>query len=344
MSARPRKKNRSRKTASGSHAREVDSTDRQKRITTDARAIRDEVVDRGKTVRQGIDRARAWAFGPQPIIRLEVIRVAAPLAILGFMSSRIAHPGDWLADSGFRIPDLGGDWRQPVSVPMIPLWAAYAICAALVASGLAVAAGAKTRIASAIFAVILAYVALADRLTAFTVSKLAPMIALVLCLTPSGSRYSIDAWLRRRAGSSGVVELVSGGCVRFFQVLLPVFYMSSGLAKARDEWLSNPYVLWTHVHDSYQTTVSWWLGNHMPQQMWPVLQVITLAFELGAPLWFCNRFTRPYALAWGIGMHAMIGLMFGPVIWFSLLMIVLLIASYAPLRYLERPFRWMGRS
>ena len=282
-----------------------------------------------------VDRVAHLLFDPQPLVRLELVRIAAPLAILGFMSSRLAQPADWLSDQGFRIPDLGG-WRQPVSMPPVPLWGAYVICAVLVVSGLATAAGAKTRIASAVFAASLVYVALADRLAAFTVSKLAPMIALVLCLTPSGTRYSIDAWLRRRRdGSPGEVTLVSGGCVRFFQLLLPLFYMSSGICKMRGEWLSNSYVLWTHIHDSYQTAVSWWLGNHLPQPAWPVLQGITLAFEVGAPLWFSNRFTRPYALAWGIGMHAMIGLMFGPVIWFSLLMIVLLFASYAPLPWLQ---------
>jgi uncharacterized membrane protein YphA (DoxX/SURF4 family) len=294
----------------------------------------------GHPVQETFERWIAAIFAPQPIVRLEVIRIVAPLAILGFMAMRMAHPEDWLADSGFRIPDLGGDWRQPVSVPAVAPWMAYAICAALVMAGLATASGFATRIASAVFAGLLVYVALADRLSAFTVSKLAPMIALALCLSPSGTRYSIAAWLaRRRDPTAPVIDLVSGGCVRFFQFLLPVFYMSSGICKARGDWLDTPYVLWTHVHDSYQTSISWWLANNLPVAMWPVLQGITLVFEIGAPLWFSNRFTRPYALAWGIAMHAMIGLMFGPVIWFSLLMIVLLVASYAPVRWLERPFR-----
>jgi hypothetical protein len=62
---------------------------------------------------------------------------------------------------------------------------------------------------------------------------------------------------------------------------------------------------------------------------------VTLAFEALAPLWFALQRTRPYALAWGLAMHAMIGLMFGPVIWFSLLMASLLVACFGPLRWLE---------
>jgi uncharacterized membrane protein YphA (DoxX/SURF4 family) len=292
----------------------------------------------------GFDRAIEQVFEPQPIVRLEVIRIAAPLAILGFMAARIAHPGDWLADTGFRVPDLDGAWQQPAFLPPLPLWAAYLVCAGLVASGLATAAGAATRVASACFAVLLVYVALADRLSAFTVSKLAPVVALALCLSPAGARYSVDAWWRRRRKPGAPLPtLVSWGCVRFFQVLLPVFYMSSGFLKAKGDWLTEPYVLWTHLHTSYQTPVSWFLANHVPPAGWTVMQATTLLFEALAPLWFAVRLTRPFALAYGVAMHAMIGLMFGPVIWFSTLMIVLLVGSYAPAPWLERALAWRPR-
>jgi uncharacterized membrane protein YphA (DoxX/SURF4 family) len=279
--------------------------------------------------------ARA-VFGPRPIVRLATVRILAPLAILGFLSSRIVHADDWLSDVGFRVPALT-DWRQPVSLPALPLGAAWSVCAALVVAGLATSLGVVTRWSSAVFAALLAYVALADRLAAFTVSKLAPVIVLALCLSPSGARYSIDAWRRRRRDPAAVPPaLVSGGCVAFFQILMPVFYFSSGWSKASGDWLSERYVLWTHLHDSYQTTVSWLLANHLPAWMWTVIQGAVLVFECGAPLWFGPRFTRPYALGFGVAMHLGIGLMFGPVIWFSLLMITLLVASYAPERWLVR--------
>ena len=279
-------------------------------------------------------------FGPRPIERLVTVRILAPLAILGFLSSRIAHTDDWLSDAGFRIPAVYG-WQQPINLPALPGWAAALVGAGIVVTGLATIAGAWTRAASAIFAALLAYVALADRLAAFTVSKLAPVIALALCLPPSGARYSVDAGrARRHAPAAPPPTHVSGGCVSFFQILLPVFYFSSGWAKAAGDWLSERYVLWTHLHDSYQTTVSWLLANHLPPWMWTAIQGAVLAFECGAPLWFALRPTRPFAFAFGVGMHLMIGLMFGPVIWFSLLMISLLVASYAPERWLLHVFAW----
>ena len=48
------------------------------------------------------------------------------------------------------------------------------------------------------------------------------------------------------------------------------------------------------------------------------------------------RRLRPIGLGLGLGMHASIGLMFGPVVWFSLLMMVLLFGSFAPLDWLTR--------
>ena len=57
--------------------------------------------------------------------------------------------------------------------------------------------------------------------------------------------------------------------------------------------------------------------------------------------------TRPYALVFGLGMHVMIGLMFGPVVWFALLMMTLL-ARRLPARPLASsrstasPTAWRG--
>lgn len=278
-----------------------------------------------------LDRQIMKVFEPQPLVRLEFIRIFAPLAILGFMSSRLVHADDWLSDAGFRIPHVDDDWRQVVGVPGIPVWAAWSVSVMLVASALATAAGFRTRISGAIFTAILVYVALADRLAAFTVSKISPVIVLALVLSPAGTRWSVDAWLRkRREPDWRPPDLVSWGSVRFFQFFLPVFYFCSGIAKYRGDWHTYDYVLWTHLHDSYQTPISWFLANHMPPSGWTIIQYITLVFELGAPLWFLFKYPRPVAVLWALGMHLMIGLMFGPVIWFSLLMMTLVFGAFGP--------------
>jgi uncharacterized membrane protein YphA (DoxX/SURF4 family) len=291
----------------------------------------------------------AWVFEPQPIARLELLRILLPLAILGFLSGRMAHADDWLSDAGFQVPYMAGDWRQPLPIHGIPVWAAWSVCAILVVSGLMTSLGAFTRWASGVFAATLAYVAMSDRFSSFTVSKLSPILILAICVSPAGARWSIDAWLKkRRAPGAPMPTRVTGGCVRFFQILLPVFYLSSGAWKARGDWLAHydPLVLWTQLHDSYQTWFSWFLANHMPVFAWTALQWVTLVFETGAPLWYAWPRARPFALAWAVSMHAMIGLMFGPVLWFGLLMIILNVACYAPIAWIERALdvtigRWL---
>jgi hypothetical protein len=253
--------------------------------------------------REAVER---WLAAPQAPWRLVLLRVLVPLVILGFLSSRLIHADYWLSPRGFVVPDLGGgDWRQPLYLPPIPPWAAWTVAAATVASGLLLAAGFLTRVAGVLFALLLAYLALADRLEAFTVSKLAPVLVLALVYGESDP----------------------SGAIRFFQVFLVVMYSGSGIAKLRGDWLTAP-VLWSHVHDDYQTGVSYLLVRWLPGGAWRVLQWITLLFEVGAPLWFALPRTRTLALVAGLTMHAMIGLMFGPVIWFALLMSSLLVGCY----------------
>ncbi len=285
-------------------------------------------------------RLRDWLDRPQPIERLAFARIVLPLILLAFQSSRLIHADEWLTTVGFRVPYLGGhDWRQPLYVPPIPVPLAWTIAVVTTVAGLCLSAGFLTRLSAGLFSALLAYLALADRLEAFTVSKLGPMLALALCLSPSGARYGVDAWLRRRRDPAAPVPThVAGGVIRFFQVFLCAMYSGAGIAKLRGDWL-NEDVLWSHLHDDYQTTVSWLLGRVVPGWAWQMLQYLSVTFETGAPLWFALRWTRPYAVLAGLGMHALIGLMFGPVIWFALLMSALLLTCYLPEPWLRRLFR-----
>ena len=282
---------------------------------------------------------------PQPALRIEIIRVFAPLATLGFMSSRLAHVDEWIGEGGFHVPDLGGsDWRQPLYIPQLPSWAAFAVGAIMVASGLAVSVGLRARRAALIFAATLVFVALSDRLSAFTVSKLSPAVMLALAASPCGERYSLDAWLRRRRDPDFTPkDEIPGGSIRFFQLLLVVFYSASGIFKIRNEWLKSPIVLWTHLHDSYQTSISYWLSFAVPTFGWTALQGVVLILETLAPVWFALRRTRTPALVLAVGMHAMIGLMFWPVRWFALLMITMWLGAYLPDGAIARLSRFLSR-
>jgi hypothetical protein len=270
---------------------------------------------------------------PQPVERLEFVRMLAPLAVLAFLASRFVHVEHWLTEVGFVVPPrAAGDYRQPLYIPPIPVWLAVLVAVATVASGLCTSLGWRTRWASGVFGALLAYLALADRLESFTVNKLGTVVAVALFASPAGARYGLDA---RSNGDDGRPAYVSWGNVRFFQGLLMSMYFGSGIAKIRGGWLSDPHVIWSHLHDSYQTAFTHFLARTVPSFGWTLFQYVTLAYEVGAPLWFSLKKTRVPALFVGLGMHATIGLMFGPVVWFSLLMTVLLLASFAPVEWLK---------
>jgi hypothetical protein len=283
-----------------------------------------------------------WLDAPEPVLRLEIIRIFAPLATLGFMSSRLAHADEWLSDVGFQVPQMTvPDWRQPLYLSPVSPTMAWVIAAVMVASGLAVSAGFRPRVAAVLFAATLAYVALADRLAAFTVSKLSPAVMLALAASPCGLRFGVDAWLRSRRDPGVVLpRYVAAAGPRFFQVLLTVFYCGSAAAKAHGDWFKNPIVLFTHLHDSYQTALSWAVLHFFPGWTYTLLQVVVFTLEAGAPIWFGWKRSRPFALATAVAMHALIGLMFWPVRWFSLLMISMWLGAYLPEAWLERALAW----
>jgi Vitamin K-dependent gamma-carboxylase len=276
-----------------------------------------------------------WVEAPQPVVRLVLVRALAPLWIVGFMSDRLLHADEWISTAGFRVPEGTWNTNAPVYIPGVPVDVAWAVAALLVASALVTSVGLFTRWSALVFSATLVFVALADQVTVFTVTRIGPVIAFVIAMSPSGSRLSVDAWIRRRKGGGLPKKIRPVPGLRFFQLFLPLFYSGSGLAKAHGDWLKVPMVLWGHLFSSYQTEVTVLLGTIMPVRGWTFLQGLVLTFEVLAPLWFALRWTRPVALVVGLGMHLMIALMFGPVIWFSFLMMTLLLAAFAPGRVMS---------
>jgi hypothetical protein len=169
-----------------------------------------------------LERLFARFVAPQPLVRLELVRILVPLAVLGFLSSRIAHVDDWLSVAGFHIPDLGrANARQPFFVEPLSATGARVLAGLLVVSALGLAAGAWTRVSGVLFTIALLYADLIDRLSEFTVSKIGVVLALALTLSPAGARLSVDALRRRKKLGTPPPTLVAAGYVRAFQLLLP---------------------------------------------------------------------------------------------------------------------------
>ncbi len=278
----------------------------------------------------------AWIDAPMPVARLEIVRVFAPLAALGFFSGRLIHADEWIGDAGFVVPRLEGDVLQPLHVPRLPSPVAWLVVAAMVVSALMVSAGFRTRASALVFASICAFVALADPLSTFTVTKITPVIMIAVACGPAGSRFGVDAWRRAKRGEPRAPRVAPLAPIRFLQVMVAFFYCASGVAKGGGDWLTTKFLLWSHQHDTYQTPIAYLVAKNTPPEVWTPLQYAVLAFELFAPLWFGLRRTRTPALVFGLGMHFMIGLLFGPVLWFALLMMTLLTGCFLPDAWIAR--------
>ena len=117
-----------------------------------------------------------WIHEPLPVLRLELMRIAAPLAILGFMSSRLDTRTSGSASAASTCRTSGGTGASRSDVPPLPDALAWGLAVVMVVSGLACAAGFWTRRSGLVFAATLAFVAVDDRLAAFTVSKMSPVV------------------------------------------------------------------------------------------------------------------------------------------------------------------------
>jgi hypothetical protein len=267
------------------------------------------------------------------------------------MSGRLIHADEWIGDAGFRVPKLPPGAHQPLWVPALPTELAWLLVTVMVISGLMASAGYKTRKSLLTFVCTLVFVALSDRPSAFTVSKIGPVISLALACGPAGTRFGVDAYLARRNGAPAGPATVALGPVRFLQCFVCTFYCASGIAKAGGDWLTTPLVLYSHLHDSYQTILSFVLAEYVPGALWTPMQYTVLVYEMGSPILFGWKRTRPFQLVYGVGMHVGIGTMFGPVIWFACLMITLLLGCFAPeavmlwldKAWMRRMDQWLGR-
>jgi uncharacterized membrane protein YphA (DoxX/SURF4 family) len=266
------------------------------------------------------------------------------------MSDRLMHADEWIGRSGFRLRNFGGDWRTTTYLRGVPASWAWTIAATMVVSAIATSLGLKTRWSALLFTATLIFVGMSDHLSSFTVTKIGPLLMFVVAIVPGGRRLGIDAWQKRAATGKRPKKARPLPSVRFLQLFLAIFYCASGIAKAQGDWLKMPLVMWSHLHDSYQTEFTFVLAQILPAWAWTVLQGLVLTFEVLAPLWFGLRWTRTLAFVFAVGMHVGIGVMFGPVVWFALLMITVLVAAYmpeplfAPLEALAERFETIRRS
>jgi hypothetical protein len=167
-------------------------------------------------------------------------------------------------------------------------------------------------------------------------------VTLYLCVNSGHGWLSVDRWreFRRRekdAGSHAVRDseiVVSRPSVsaniamRLIQLHLCLIYLVAGLAKLKGAAWWSGVAFWGAIGNlEYQTLDMTWLVE------WPMivslLTVTALAWEISYAALVWNRWTRPLVLAFGVMVHAGIGVCFG-MMTFGLSMIVANVAFVSP--------------
>jgi hypothetical protein len=256
--------------------------------------------------------ASFWV-GERDPVRLDTFRVATGIALISYMATWwLDDSVEWLTVAGFHLSPAaaGPAWLSP---PPLPLWALAPFGAVFFAVLLAFTVGFRLPWSTAAALVLLFYVTQVDPLAAFTPNQLFLVTLLILLVAPRGSYWTADDVPVRR---------VSVWPVRVLQAALLLFYFTAGTCKAlHGDWLFDSHVLYGFVQGPYQTRVGTWVLAHLPQATWTLLQSLSLAFEVSAPLLFAVRRLRPAGYLWGTGMHLGIGLVLDEFIHFGLQMI-----------------------
>jgi hypothetical protein len=254
----------------------------------------------------------SFLVGNRDPIRLDTFRVATGIALISYMATWwLDDSVEWLTVAGFHLSPAaaGPGWLSP---PPLPLWALAPFGTLFFAVLLAFTAGFRLPWSTVASLVFLLYVTHVDPLAAFTPNQLFLLTLVVLIVAPRGSYWTVD---------DAPVREVSVWPVRVLQATLILFYFTAGVCKAlRGDWLFDSHVLYGVVQGPYQTRVGTWLLAHVPQATWTILQSLSLAFEISAPLLFAVRRLRVVAYLWGMGMHLGIGIAMDEFIHFGLQM------------------------
>jgi len=263
---------------------------------------------------------RFW-YAPVAGARLELFRLAILTTLAYYLGARFTYASEWLTDQGFHPSSLA----DRVHAPGVPLLTPGLVLpfALLTFASLALAAvGPLRRPATAVLFACVAYVSLADPISAFTLNRLYLFALFLLLLAPAGR--TIPAWP-----------------IRVLQLTLLLHYAASGICKAAyGDWLKYQDVLWMQIQGLYMTDAAAWMVRNLPAWSFTAQQHLALGFELLAPILLGVRRLRWLGFLLGIGMHLLVALTMYQLIYFSLQMIAFYVVFLDP----RRAQSWLDRA
>ncbi len=233
-----------------------------------------------------------------------------------------------LHDGAFGPADMGRSYLWYLSNPIV-LWIHHVLTMLVTA---AFAVGLLTRITAPLaFGLQLMYL---HRMTGtlFGLDQIVTYSTMYLMISPCGSCFSVDAWLRekmaqRRRGSRKLrwlfpeasPSIAANIATRLMQLHLCVIYLFGGLAKARGQSWWDGTAIWYSVGNyEYQSINMTWLSS------WPRMASAMVHVTLYWEIFYCAlvwpKLTRPIVIGLAVIVHGGIALFLG-MITFGVMMI-----------------------
>jgi vitamin K-dependent gamma-carboxylase len=208
----------------------------------------------------------------------------------------------------------------------------YALFAGIGLAALAIAAGLRTRLAAAAFALLFAYVELIDKTTYLNHYYFISLVSLWLCLLPMGRAFSLSGGFLSGGSAPGAFtgpmqDKAPAWALWALRAQVGLVYFFAGIAKANPDWLlhAQPLRLWLNARSDMP-----WIG---PLLSTPLAAYgaswAGMCFDLSAPFLLLWPRTRKYAFAAVIAFHAATSLLF-PIGMFPWIMIASATVFFAP--------------
>ncbi|HKO89723.1 MAG TPA: HTTM domain-containing protein [Polyangiaceae bacterium] len=208
------------------------------------------------------------------------------------------------------------DWIEP-----LPAGLMHGLFWLMLALALCIALGLWFRLAAAAFALGFAYLSLLDVAIYLNHYYLALLLAVLLCLSPAGQAYALDA---RQGPTVRTVPRLWLVLVRF---QVGTVYTFAGLAKATGDWLvhAQPLNIWLSARTDLP------LLGPLFAQPWaaPLMSWAGFLFDTTIVWWLLWPRARPYAYAAVIGFHVLTRLLF-PIGMFPVIMVLGALVFFPP--------------
>lgn len=284
-------------------------------------------------MRQAAYHVRSYLAAPVDVASLALFRICFGV-VLSVAALRFVAKG-WVRSQLIE-PHFHFTYPYLEFVRPWPAALMYGHFGVLVAAGVALTLGFKSRLSAAVLALGWGYVELIDRATYLNHYYLACLIALLLACTPAGDAFSVDV----RRQPERAVATMSRWVLLAMQLQVAVVYVFAGLAKLNSDWLlhAQPLRIWLAAISGKLPWFEPWLTH--PACAFAA-SWLGAAFDLTIVPLLRWQPTRALAFGAAAAFHGLTGLLFpiGMFPWIMLVCATLLLDPDWPRAWLPSPSR-----